>query len=658
MAAPAIAQGAWTWMGGSSTIGNGASQPGVYGTLGVPAPSNIPYSRVGASTWTDKAGHLWMFGGFTWNADIHNYWLNDLWEFDPSTSEWTWQAGSDTAPCSVIEGNVACGRPGVYGTQETAASGNVPGGRDSAVNWTDARGNLWLYGGAGFDSVGQLSPLDDLWEFDPSTKLWTWIRGHTTAPESGNGNAGTYGTLGVPDVANNPGGLQFANSWTDKDGNGWLFGGWGNDVNGINGLPNNLWNFDSSAGAWAWVEGSSTFSTPWIHPSVYGTLGQAASGNVPGTRWLGASWADTTGRLWLFGGQGYDSAGNSGFLNEMWEYDPSAGEWTWTAGQKVMTCGPNSQNQNCGNGGIYGMQGQPAPGNLPGGRTQPSFWTDKESKFWLFGGDGYDGKGMYDLLNDLWQFDPSTQEWTWIGGTQTGGKGIYGTLGVASASNLPGSRHAAATWTDADGNLWLFGGNNLDANGTIGLGNDFWKYQIASLPPPPPADFSVAIAPPTLTVQAGQSGSTTLTITPANGFNSRVSFACSGLPAGDSCTFSPGDATPSGGTVSVTITVNTAAPAAGARSTPGVLGPGKSLPVLALAAGLLTLGFRRSRRWARLLPLACALVCVLACASLLTGCASIHGLHGPPPAPVTSTVTVMATSGNLQHSAILTLTVD
>jgi len=38
------------------------------------------------------------------------------------------------------------GQLGVYGTLGTRATGNVPGGRYSAVSWTDNGGNLWLFG--------------------------------------------------------------------------------------------------------------------------------------------------------------------------------------------------------------------------------------------------------------------------------------------------------------------------------------------------------------------------------------------------------------------------------------------------------------------------------------------------------------------------------
>jgi hypothetical protein len=41
---------------------------------------------------------------------------------------------------------------------------------------------------------------------------------------------------------------------------------------------------------------------------------------------------------------------------------------------------------------------------------------------------------------------------------------------------MPGARFGAHSWTDASGNLWLFGGQGGDATGNVGYLNDLWKY--------------------------------------------------------------------------------------------------------------------------------------------------------------------------------------
>ena len=64
------------------------------------------------------------------------------------------------------------GQKGVYGTSGVPASGNIPGGRYTASTWTDSGGNLWLFGGWGYDAAGSVGYLNDLWKYQlPQTSL-------------------------------------------------------------------------------------------------------------------------------------------------------------------------------------------------------------------------------------------------------------------------------------------------------------------------------------------------------------------------------------------------------------------------------------------------------------------------------------------------------
>lgn len=68
-------------------------------------------------------------------------------------------------------------------------------------------------------------------------------------------------------------------------------------------------------------------------------------------------------------------------------------------------------------------------------------------------------------------------EWTWVGGSQTADQpGIYGTKGAPSASNSPGSRVLACSWTDLSGDFWLFGGYGFASTSAMGDFNDLWEY--------------------------------------------------------------------------------------------------------------------------------------------------------------------------------------
>jgi N-acetylneuraminic acid mutarotase len=339
-------------------------------------------------------------------------------------NEWSWVKGPNTISKS-----------GVYGTQGIAATSNNPGGRQLPITWTDSSGNFWIFGGYGFDSAGTLLPMNDVWKY--SASQWTWIGGSDLG-----GQEGTYGTRGVPAPKNTPGARSESSSWTDSSGALWLFGGNGYDSVGNEASLNDLWKF--SSGEWSWMSGSRVAT----QQGVYGTLHVPAPGNTPGSRFGAVSWTDSSGNFWLFGGLGYDSNGSQGALNDLWKYNN--GEWSWGSGSKVV-------NQL----GIYGNQGVPAPGNVPGSRNWSVGWTDSSGDLWLFGGVGYAITGPDGCLNDLWRF--SNGQWTWMSGSPlTNQVGVYGARGVAAAGNVPGWRQMAVSWTDPSGNFWLFGGNGPD----------------------------------------------------------------------------------------------------------------------------------------------------------------------------------------------------
>ncbi|NHI95056.1 MAG: hypothetical protein EAX96_21375, partial [Candidatus Lokiarchaeota archaeon] len=172
----------------------------------------------------------------------------------------------------------------------------------------------------------------------------------------------------------------------------------------------------TSKNTWTWMSGNFTRNAR----GIYGTKGVANETNVPGARYESASWTDANGNFWLFGGVGYDNV-NGGYLNDLWMFNISDATWTWMSGNFTR----NAR-------GIYGTKGVANETNVPGARYESASWTDANGNFWLFGGAGYDNvNGGY--LNDLWMFNISDATWTWMSGNFTrNARGIYGTKGVAN----------------------------------------------------------------------------------------------------------------------------------------------------------------------------------------------------------------------------------
>ena len=435
--APAtFAKGDWTWVSGSSTD----NQPGVYGTQGVAASTNVPGSRQQSASWIDSHGVFWVFGGYGLDIFSSIGWLNDLWKFDGTN--WTWMGGSQTI-----------NNWGSYGTRGVANPTNMPGGRAQATSWVDLQGNVWIFGGNGNGAAYYRGYLNDLWKFDGTN--WTWMSGN-----GGPAQQGMYATKGTPSPVNVPGSRYGASGWEDSAGHLWLFGGVGFDIGGSQGNLNDLWMFDGSN--WTWVNGSNSS----YDNGHYGTQGVADPANVPSGRQDAASWVDDAGTFWLFGGQGYDSTFNQGPLNDLWKFDGAI--WTWVAGSPLI-------NQ----AGVYGTQGTGAPGNYPGARYGASKWMEKGGVLWLFGGSGVDSAGSQGELNDLWAWNGSV--WTWVNGSSAVNQsGSYGTLGVPASTNVPGARQDAALFLTSGGDLCLFGGEGQDSAGHFGQLNDFFRYRPSS----------------------------------------------------------------------------------------------------------------------------------------------------------------------------------
>ena len=161
------------------------------------------------------------------------------------------------------------------------------------------------------------------------------------------------------------------------------------------------------------------------------------------------------------------------------------------------------------------------------------------------------------------------------------------------------------------------------------------------------ADFSIPASLAPITLTAGQTGTTTVAITGQTGFTGTINFACTGLPAKSSCSFSP----PAAGVVTVTVNT-TASQTAKLEGAPGLnlwtTGGGIAL------AGVFLGGIAgKRRRWSMLLGL-------LVIAFLLTGVGCGGTTHNTIPGtpPGTSTVTVTGTSGPLTHGTSFTLNVQ
>jgi hypothetical protein len=183
-------------------------------------------------------------------------------------------------------------------------------------------------------------------------------------------------------------------------------------------------------------------------------------------------------------------------------------------------------------------------------------------------------------------------------------------------------------------------------------------------------DFSLAASPSTLTTSAGVTVTSTLSATPLNGSTQTLSFSCSGLPAGASCSFAPASLSLNGNTVSTTV-VSIASLQRSAALLPRSAGPMQASlappPDLwfPAAVALAALGLRRRRAVFMRGPVSLGPFTVVGLLSLwlLAACSSggshSGGVTTTPGTPAGSyAVQVVATAGASQKTTTLTLIVQ
>ena len=205
-------------------------------------------------------------------------------------------------------------------------------------------------------------------------------------------------------------------------------------------------------------------------------------------------------------------------------------------------------------------------------------------------------------------------------------------------------------------------------NGTTGITYYLHASLGGAAPPPPASDFSLSLpSGSTVTIAAGQSASSNVSVSATGGFNQPVTLSCSGAPAGAACNILPGSINPNGGTGTAQISITSTA-----RGSLLWLGKYQILWLaflLVMVAGcILILARKPLRRPAWMIaPVMVSLLLVI------TACSGGAGTQsGPTPTPNPSpsptptggtpagtySLTITGTSGNTTHHTTMTLVVN
>jgi hypothetical protein len=181
--------------------------------------------------------------------------------------------------------------------------------------------------------------------------------------------------------------------------------------------------------------------------------------------------------------------------------------------------------------------------------------------------------------------------------------------------------------------------------------------------------FTVTPNATSSSIAQGQTALFGLNVSTVGGYSGTVTFACSGLPANASCSFSPGSLSVGGtGSSNSTVSLNivTGATNHASLTKPQLPGAGhRMLPLFCLlpgAAGLVLLGFGRGKRTR--LPAGLLTIGMVLIAAGFSGCAYNQPATTPTPAgsytvtvTATGTPNVVSTSTNIVQTSQLSLTV-
>jgi len=206
------------------------------------------------------------------------------------------------------------------------------------------------------------------------------------------------------------------------------------------------------------------------------------------------------------------------------------------------------------------------------------------------------------------------------------------------------------------GNSWLPGGHEIVATY---LGDYNYSPSSNNVIQTVAAVFTLAMTPSSLYLNSATSANASIVVTQVFGTGKNaegllgigtVSFACSGLPAGVSCSFSPATIEPlNGGSASTTITVSAGAIAK--SSEPAAI---PSLPIV--CAGIAFGWVRRKRKLAASWPRVASIAAIGF--TLFAGCSGGGTGGGSTPNPTSYSGTVTATSSSLATGVQVVRTVN
>jgi len=294
--------------------------------------------------------------------------------------------------------------------------------------------SVLLFAGSG--DVDSAEPLggnsNGLWRFDPQANQWYFLSGNKTLNSPG---LYTSSGNGYPSARGLPAAALLSNLSLI------YFSG----LQNTSMYFNDLWRYDTQTNKWYFMNGN----------SVINSLGSYTTLATPSARYDVSFAVLLNESLIAFGGIGFNASNVTGYLNDLWRYEPLSNQWFFINGNKTLN--------------VLSSYSETL---MPGGRGGYSMVTLANNTVLLFGGVGtFIATNGY--TNEMWLYDPSLNIYYFVNGITTPNfLGNNSTVGLG----FPGSRTTSFT-PFLNGSIFLFGGYGFDtSNYYTDYLNDAWRY--------------------------------------------------------------------------------------------------------------------------------------------------------------------------------------
>lgn len=389
-------------------------------------------------------GRIYVYGGYGLTSSTTNDSRSDMWMFDIGLGQWARVKNFPSFSNHTNQGN-----------PDASAQ---PGTRNRMATAMDASGNLWLFGGY----KNNQDPMNDLWKYNVSTKLWTWVGGDNFQEGWGN--------------ANWPAARHRVRMWFDNNGDLWLYGG-ARQTASQNESFNDLWKYNPGTNNWTCVKGNANQTFAYTN---------TASGNYPASEGIGGTayyprarsdygyWIDNNNNFWIFAG--YAQSHSTHDFADLWKYNPTTNEWTLVKGDNQVHNNSNPQNNT----------------SRPIQRDAPYCWKGNDGHLYFFGGANQSG-----FRREVWHFDIGLNTWVndYVDASYDVGPSINSPTGVDHANNHPGAQVTAINHLTTATHTYMFdgygtGSNYTTAGSSAGFTGALNRYSLSN-PCTPPAAPSI-----------------------------------------------------------------------------------------------------------------------------------------------------------------------